>query len=1078
MAFRYLSYCSVGLLLFGCGLNNTGSNQAASASSAITDSPSTKITSEFAESLLLPTAMSRMSAMDAVSKVIELFPTAVLDNPNASGAFTTSTYPISSASVQAGMRTVAATDQMNPETYNVTTTSLLGTQAYASLVSLSAIDRSTGPLALLSARTLFENLCTQAQATPTKSILFNATSPTSVLLDGETLPADPDTQVAFIVARRAWNYPYTADSDEVQHLKKAYTASSAANQKKQICLAALLSDQFWEGNPGQMDIPNHVTLSLANKRPSLQDLVKFSKDPSSFTQYVKDLQATSPYMDNVLRWHASRLGLRPLGAPDLSQGWGDKAADITGIQHEAWYYSVANFGAANSVPLGKIVESYMQGIDGCPAPAKVAQSWLTSITGQTRNGVAPDMNQAFDPRTTGIFWEQYETIAARYKTVAGWVLKPFLSQFKTAVGDAGLSDSDFITKYSCTAYTVDPRWLQCKGEAYNGVQYGLDQIRNTNAMVNATNSKCTMCTTFTTPSLPAPPQDTTIADVGARVLRKAVRYSPSGRQDGYSEIKSFFTNKPIKACNSLARYMTTCAYTPTTGYELQQFAYDLDRVFTGLIPMAQWTAAGMNQAVNPANNQKLIAFGPFHMSQFLGLYVNPALETFAQPSILQGFRCGEANATALSATTAFDNKAAFPGYDYLPNYTAGDENITTWLPATWKTSYAAVNQNAIHTRMFPSYFASDRYVDTNHPSEYVWASMFTEWNREPYRLIKAAITNQSPVDGTSVNAKPDYSTIVTGKFTYVPKYMELLYRTRGESSYIPKGYTDSSSYTDLTLMTFAGEQSKFSEIPARIVTPTSTVGTLAYDRPAAGILQMPAVIAAMAPGSPRSMASRVFARFLCGDANIYDPNADGTMDQHMASFNRINSVSSLANPMGGIYGSGGIYATDGSASSYKTIMTTFVQTHVSHPECMSCHANLDPLGLALFKYYGSNIAGKQSLGTYTAYSELNIPLNGGVGGNRFPAATSALTSDATIGTGMFLGESVSGFAGVGDKLSRSRLFYACATQDAFQNMFGRMPTTIEARKAYKNVVDRFMEDRDYNNMILGLVEIEQNLGGE
>lgn len=218
------------------------------------------------------------------------------------------------------------------------------------------------------------------------------------------------------------------------------------------------------------------------------------------------------------------------------------------------------------------------------------------------------------------------------------------------------------------------------------------------------------------------------------------------------------------------------------------------------------------------------------------------------------------------------------------------------------------------------------------------------------------------------------------------------------------------------------------------------------------------------------MASRVFARFLCGDANIYDANADGAMDLHMQHFHRMNTVSSTANPMGGINGADGAYVS----SVYKTTMTNFINNHANRPECMSCHSNLDPLGLALFKYYGTNLAAKQQLGQLMSYTEINVPKNA----MKFAIGVNSTYSDSTVGTGAFLGEEVKGFSGVADKLSRSRLFYACAAQDAFQNMFGRMPTSIEARKAYKNVIDRFADDKDYNNMILGLVEIEQNLGGE
>ncbi len=1066
--------------LSACGVFNR-STSAPSSSADSSGATVKSVTSEFAESLLLPTGMTRQSGVEAVAKIIQLFPNANLGPGVAASA--------SSVPLQVSMRTAATQDLMNPEAlFQPSTVIGTGTSLYSSLQAIAGQDRSTGPLALLKARDIFNQLCNPINQPASQSILF--VSDSTILKKGESFPTDPGTLVAFTVARRAWNFAYTADSAEVQVLKRAYddpTATTDAAKKKNVCLTALLSDQFWQGNPDSADVLNRIGVSLAGTRPTLQQIEDYKNGTLTLKDYVHFLQTdpgtSESYLNNVFRWHAVRMGLRTFDFFEDNIILDSYKTELTQLSDLALAYYQANFGNAsvttNGVPIVASEYSFSKAVDGCPMSASYGVDWTSSITGRTSGTVKTD--QPFDPRTTGIFWEQYNPSLSAFQVIGGWVLKTFIGQWRTAVGSSGGTDADYITA-NCDVDTGDSRWLKCRGKFTVG---GVDQTISLSDIKHPDE-------TDGSPS----PVDTIAADTVlaqltngtalAPRLRRSVRYSPptaenpSGRNDGYSKIKGFFTNRDVLACNSVMRFITSCAYSPPST------ATDI------ILPNNHRCRYGSGQCAAISSDLPANVFTAANGTKYMkGYYLqwradkaipsrrgwdgdSNAIVThaFAHPRVLNSFRCGNVNMNALAGIgQAYNLDAAVPyGYDPLPaTYSASDPNLVNGVPKSWiaasgQTYAQSISQpglNQIATR------ATNRWPGSVRDGYEGKEQMGKELLQEPYRLLRALITQRDPVTGAA-DTSLDYSMLTTANFTYISKPLELYYRMKGEAMGIrPSNFSfGSSDDRSIQKVFIQGQSTKFISYPARLQVSYASNGLVTSDRPAAGILQMPAFLHAMAPGSPRSLANRVFARLLCGDPNMYDPAVDGKQLDHIASFNQIATV--------GIHGypAASAFVTGTAGAKEKN----FVTNHLNRPDCMTCHQNLDPLGMSLFKYYGSNLGWGHQIGGSSGFGterpELAPPAS--IWSHPFGAAA----DDTVIGHGMFLGKEANGFGGVGKIVSESRLFYSCAAQDAFQNMFGRMPTSIEARKAYKNVVDQFMESKNYNEMIQGLAEIQENLGGE
>jgi len=478
------------------------------------------IVKNFAGTLELPSGMTVLSGYEIVSKLIALFPKGVLidntTNPSCSWCGNRLIY-LESPAHQRMLKMIAGggsaeyvmdedpldmglkfphyeyTRYVGPTNYPIpkplyfngymTKEAVLsrfnGTKFYQSLQALSGVDRdSTSPLKSLKSRLLFEELCsdanvqssynsiwayqtgtnavaTEGNLSDARTILFK--EDTDILMHGETMPADPATKLAFIVARRAWNFPYTSDSPEVQILKRVYEQSAPNEIKMNLCMSALLSQQFMIGNPGKADILNRVGLSLQGKRPSFAQIEAYLGGSLKIRDFVKTIQSTKDYKRVIQSWIGKQLSLTPIEGVYSSAFHRTNTNDdptsfayVTGNLHPAVF--------SQNIPVFYGGSQTSQ--EAC-APSFSTQAEFDSSKFKSAGGVTPVMNAPFDPRSTAMIWEQFNPINGKFEVLAGYVLKPFLNQYLQA---SGLTQAQITAESLCSDYVADPRWLTCKGK--------------------------------------------------------------------------------------------------------------------------------------------------------------------------------------------------------------------------------------------------------------------------------------------------------------------------------------------------------------------------------------------------------------------------------------------------------------------------------------------------------------------------------------------------------------------------------------------------------------------------------------
>ena len=173
----------------------------------------------------------------------------------------------------------------------------------------------------------------------------------------------------------------------------------------------------------------------------------------------------------------------------------------------------------------------------------------------------------------------------------------------------------------------------------------------------------------------------------------------------------------------------------------------------------------------------------------------------------------------------------------------------------------------------------------------------------------------------------------------------------------------------------------------------------------------------------RTIASRYFARLLCGDPSVFVP--EGAQKQihirHMLDVNNPETSRTAAEHING------------------------------KSECFTCHVNLDPLGAALSSTFLANVQINESLG---ATGEMNY-LGVWQGGNWLGAIWSP-----SKGTGAFLGAEVTGLEGVAHQLVSSDIWAKCVVSKTFENVFGRVQTLSDIESS--NTWQKKFQTQGYN----------------
>jgi hypothetical protein len=492
--------------------------------------------------------------------------------------------------------------------------------------------------------------------------------------------------------------------------------------------------------------------------------------------------------------------------------------------------------------------------------------------------------------------------------------------------------------------------------------------------------------------------------------RKLRRYSPSGEQNGYSVVNTWFSNTPVNVCNVTDRFFATCFYqgaTPTTGF------------------YGPWNAGSGNLADSVSQG-------------------NVTVDTASNYQLYPNFQCGAPNVGTLTGapvSNATLKNAYSPGYATNSDGSYGAltalnnlASITGMTDTTNGPEATAINKVTYDVQNEP-YHLLDYIVAGNMDYRQLLTANYTcgstnlaqHYQTQGY-FLPVAPTSIAGVGGVgsscSVNNGDPNLVMIT------PQNIQLssnLLRGPTGSVHAPiESFIRTNLNTASTPTTVIAFMAPCLSVPGANPTSTcyqngltnpTTVAAIP-ERTMSGVLSMPAFISPVMPGD-RTLAARYFTRLLCGDPSMFAPNAAQTAMQKQ-------------------YVSG--------------------RSHLQS-NCISCHINLDPLASALsanFKYFeGSGLTEMQG--------EL---ATGGVGA--FADIVGIRAGGGAKGAGAFFGQQVNGIAELGSAVANSSQFASCVVQTAFSHVMGRAPTVTDASFVQAETT-KFQTNYKYNQLVEDIV---------
>lgn len=557
---------------------------------------------------------------------------------------------------------------------------------------------------------------------------LNIYSTQGILMPGESLPSDPNTQMAFAVARNAWLYPYAADSPEVQALVQFYQnaqalASTPSGQTQAanvpigtqpiplpqlwLCQLALSSAPFWMGSGEKGDEIRRLALELGRRAPTFMEYWSYFNGSMTLDQYTQQLEGEPGFIQSVLSWHQQSLDLFTLdgGGLQTSTGmaipgnWTGGSSGTAGVDLEYEYVNTS--GASNA-------SQYPNGLDLLRYPGQGINVQNSEYCSQDPT----QLDQPFDPRTTMILWQQKDLTSAQWVTLGAWVMGSYLSQYTQATG---------LSTSLCTLVDPNGIWYLCNGQYTDGSVLHLSDVRNTMQQ-----SYQFVASPASDPE-PAPPSPAAwmyycyvgsgfpaglqcfhmqddqpsyvngVYTAGQYDERRLRRFAPTGEQNGYSTVNLWLNNQPIKVCNVESRYFASCFYRPIgphwsggnfsgaiNGWNAETGSLGLDSSgnFDGATALATgWSPLAAAVDVQPYDPVAAISSvgGYYGYSNYVPVVssVNASVgvdgDSILLPSILAEMRCGQPNLANLG------NLAQKP----VPtsNAATAEANGTLWTPA-------------------------------------------------------------------------------------------------------------------------------------------------------------------------------------------------------------------------------------------------------------------------------------------------------------------------------------------------------------------------------------------------------------
>lgn len=642
-----------------------------------------------------------------------------------------------------------------------------GTGVGASLGQADQFDRfhawrATDALALRGARDLALELCSNPDP------VFDETG---LWRPGEAALPASDARVAWVAARRIWGAPLPASDPAVLELAALATALRAdgANDlevRRATCVAALLAPQFWLG----LDLPDdrlaRIAVRLAGRSPTLDEWERWRSGTLDVRAFVEGLQRETGYATTVVDWHRTWLGPK-----DLARIW--RGEDPRGHKyHYAWWGTTLLGGQ------GAVLQAAPDG-----------GTWRLRLDAQNPPTVGftdadlcdPSMTeQAFDPETVALWYQQKNPAAAgAWQTVAGWARSG--STWAPQAGAITLADGGTLSTTLADLSFATP----VSGTTSFG--YAAGRLR-----------------------------DTPLATFREGDVRWQ-RIAPTGPQNGWSRVRTWYSNQEVRVCNGLARFLVTCAYQP------QQPAQGGPPAFGGTYPYWDGAAATFD-ATRPAIVLQSIDLATVHVS------------SLAHPTILESFRCGVPEPDApgpFSKGPPFNDLAA--SVRLSPRALRPDQTVVPEAVASTVPELAAMQRIA------------------------------TDVNGEPEALVRQILAERL-----------DYRTLLTADWTTVSGPTELSYRT--QLYFVPRrpeplDLTLTPRRLSLGTTGLSSGWLQNPTVGSTLWGPTpwgDQRADLSSPRPMAGILTQAAFLAP-AGYKVRSVAARILRVLTCSDVSAWQP---------------------------------------------------------------------------------------------------------------------------------------------------------------------------------------------------------------
>lgn len=653
-------------------------------------------------------------------------------------------------------------------------------------------ERSLSPLAMNLWRQKVNQLCNSYITGGDTDMLFNWTP--DLLLAGESVPNDTSVSVPLAAARRAWGYPYAANHAHIVAMQDFYRASKADGEseiaaRKGLCVAVLVSPQFLLGNAGEDDVLRRLSLALAGRVPLAADYEAFRKAPdkSAYVRsYVQSIQTQAStreaYLEQMFDWHRIWLGLRDFYA----HWWHISRPSVREEKNRA-----TGVGGVAFALLPKATSGFDRAIG-------LDREIFSSLEHDFSESCQSGLDQAFDPRTGELIWQHFNPLVNQWETVGSW--KKVGDKWEAINGQITI-DASGATKETSLSDIRRPQRANINGKFL---------------------SKYTSGGLIGTP-----------LEVFVEGQRRLIRRSPDGvEQKGYSTVRLWWSREPLKVCNTISRYLATCAYRPK----------DAAMLVTG--------------ALSPTWNA-LTASAPK-----LECCDNGGRDTFAHPTILDAFSCGVPNGDMIAKIGQADYQelAAFPK-GYMNDTDPVDDSSLQGL---------AINVNDVISFRTDS---DDRFTEVTsviyRNSASPWAEdrafgrLIDDLTQEPIRLLGDILTNNR-----------DYRLLLTAPYTFGGPELDLYFRSQGYFLPLyPSGYMPGSDSTSLRTIRQADIQ------PIPIGWLKNSLGRMpdesihAYDlrlgeirpRTMSGIMTQMAFLAPVQnEGKVRSVSARIHERLLCG----------------------------------------------------------------------------------------------------------------------------------------------------------------------------------------------------------------------